>query len=168
MDRFLRGRPYYGLVKTWTADEEGLARMRQELELVFIVPGQFKPMSPVSNPPELNSHRRKHPRLRYVRSLRRSQCLTRYWPRSTGIAAVEDAARRLATLPRPGREAMGQGSLYRLVSQEQLLEIWMRHGAEIGFDELLKDELGGEELRALKEVFFQFLYRLEIGGRMRG
>lgn len=62
---------------------------------------------------------------------------------------------------------MGQGSLYRTLSEEQMLEIWMRQGVEIGFDALLGEELGREELRALRDVFFQLLYRAEFGGRIR-
>ena len=62
---------------------------------------------------------------------------------------------------------MGQNFLYLLVSEEQLLELWMRRGMETRFDELLGDELGGEELRGLKDVFFQSLYRSEFGGRIR-
>ena len=57
--------------------------------------------------------------------------------------------------------------LHRVVSDEQWLELCMRLGVEVGFDELVKDELGGEELQALKDVFFQFLYRLGLGTRMR-
>lgn len=61
---------------------------------------------------------------------------------------------------------MGDTSLYRILSDERMWEIWMRQGAEIGFDLLLKDELGGEELHALKDVFFQHLCRSEFGGRI--
>ena len=43
----------------------------------------------------------------------------------------------------------------------------MRQGVEIGFEALLGEELGREELRALRDVFFQLLYRPEFGGRMR-
>ena len=37
----------------------------------------------------------------------------------------------------------------------------------MGFDELLKDELGGDELRALKDIFFRLLYRSDLGDRVR-
>ena len=63
---------------------------------------------------------------------------------------------------------MRQNPLHRVISDEQWLELCMRLGVEVGFDELLNDELGGEELQALKDVFFQFLYRLGLGKRMRG
>ena len=62
---------------------------------------------------------------------------------------------------------MGQASIYRTLSEEQMLEIWMRQGVEIGFDALLGEELGGDELQALRDVFFQLLYRPEFGDRMR-
>ena len=57
--------------------------------------------------------------------------------------------------------------LHRVISDEQWRELCMRLGVEVGFDELLKEDLGGEELQALKDVFFQFLYRLDLGTRMR-
>lgn len=76
--------------------------------------------------------------------------------------------RCLATQPLPGREAIGRTSLYRVLSDEQLSEIQMRQGAEVGFDGLLEDMLGGEELLKLKDGFFQHLYRSEFGGRMHG
>ena len=62
---------------------------------------------------------------------------------------------------------MDEASLYRTLTEEQLLEIWMRQGVEIGFDALLGEELGREELRALKNVFFHLLYRPEFGDRIR-
>ena len=62
---------------------------------------------------------------------------------------------------------MGQASLYRVLSEEQMLEIWMRQGVELGFDALLGEELGRDELRALKDVIFQLLYRPEFGDRIR-
>ena len=43
----------------------------------------------------------------------------------------------------------------------------MRQGVEIGFDALLGEELGRDELRALRDVFFQLLYRPEFGDRIR-
>ena len=61
---------------------------------------------------------------------------------------------------------MEQNPLHRVVSDEQWRELCMRLGVELGFDELLKDDLEGEELQALKDVFFQFLYRLGLGQRM--
>ena len=61
---------------------------------------------------------------------------------------------------------MGKTFLYRVVSDEQLSELWIRNGVEIGFVELLKDQLGGEELRALEDVFFRLLYWTELGNRM--
>ena len=57
--------------------------------------------------------------------------------------------------------------LHRVVSDEQWLELCMRLGVEVGFDELVKDDLGGEERQALKDVLFRFLYRLDLGTRMR-
>ena len=63
---------------------------------------------------------------------------------------------------------MGQELLHRIVSDEQMLELCIRVAAEECFEELLKDELGGEELQALKRLFFHFLYRLKLGGRMPG
>lgn len=63
---------------------------------------------------------------------------------------------------------MGRTSLYRVLSDEQMLEVWMRQGAGMGFDALLQNELCGEELRALKDMFFQLLYPGEFGGRIRG
>ena len=86
----------------------------------------------------------------------------------TGIADIENAAQWLATQPGPGREAMGNTSVYRFLSDEQMLEVQARLGAEIGFEAILKDKLGAEELQALKDVFFQTLYRSEFGGRMPG
>ena len=62
---------------------------------------------------------------------------------------------------------MGRTSLYRVLSDERILEIWMRKGAERWFDELLEDELGSEELHALKNVFFHHLYRPDFGDRIR-
>ena len=62
---------------------------------------------------------------------------------------------------------MGQASLYRTLSEEQMLEICMRQGVEMGFDALLGEELGHDELRGLKDVFFRLLYRPEFGDRMR-
>lgn len=87
--------------------------------------------------------------------------------RDCGISAVEDSAKWLATQPRPRQEAMGPVSLYRILSEEQVLEIWMRNGVEIGFDALLGEKLDSEVLRALREVFFQLLYRLKFGDRIR-
>lgn len=62
---------------------------------------------------------------------------------------------------------MGTTFLHQVVSGEQLSELWIRNRVEKGFVELLKDELGGKELRALKDVFFNSLYRMEFGGRMQ-
>ena len=62
---------------------------------------------------------------------------------------------------------MDRASIYRTLSEEQMLEIWMRQGVEIGFEALLGEELGRDELRALRDVFFQLLYRPEVGDRMR-
>lgn len=86
----------------------------------------------------------------------------------SGIPAVEAAAEWVATQPLPGRETRGHNLLYRVVSDEQWLELCMRLGVEVGFDELVKDDLGGEERQALKDVLFRFLYRLALGTRMRG
>ena len=52
-----------------------------------------------------------------------------------------------------------------------MCECWRsgcEQGAEVGFEALLGDDLGGVELRALKDVFFQLLYPGEYGGRMLG
>ena len=62
---------------------------------------------------------------------------------------------------------MDEASLYRTLTKEQMLEIWMRKGVEIGFDTLLGKKLGREELRALRAVFFQLLYRADFGSRIR-
>lgn len=62
---------------------------------------------------------------------------------------------------------MRQKVFYRVLSDEQLLELWMRQGVEKRFDALLNDKLGREEMQALKDVFFQHLYPSEFGGRMR-
>ena len=62
---------------------------------------------------------------------------------------------------------MGHSLLYRAVSDEQMLEIWMRRGAETGFGALLQGELRAKELRGLKDVLFQHFSRLEFGGRIR-
>lgn len=80
---------------------------------------------------------------------------------------MENDAQSLATQPRPGRDASGQDFLSRILSDEQKLEIWLRQDIEMGFDELLKDGLGREELRALKDVFFRLIYRSDLGSRIQ-
>lgn len=80
---------------------------------------------------------------------------------------MENDAQRLANQPRPGRDASGQDFLSRILSDEQKLEIRLRQVIEMRFDELLKDELGGEELRALKDVFFRLIYRSDLGSRVQ-
>lgn len=80
---------------------------------------------------------------------------------------VENAAQWLATQPRPERDASGQDILSRILSDEQKLEIGLRQVIEMDFNELLKDELGGKELRALKDVFFRLMYRSDLGSRVQ-
>lgn len=80
---------------------------------------------------------------------------------------MENDAQRLATQPHPGRDASGQHFLSQILLDEQKLEIWLRHVIEMRFDELLKNELGGEELRALKDVFFRLIYRSDLGSRVQ-
>ena len=62
---------------------------------------------------------------------------------------------------------MENTSIYRFLSDEQMSEVRMRREAETGFEATLKDRLGAEELQALKDVFFQHLYRSKFGGRIR-
>ena len=58
--------------------------------------------------------------------------------------------------------------LYRVLSDEQMLELWIRQGVEERFERLLQYKVADEELRALKNLFFRFLYRTEFGERLRG
>ncbi|KAL8789536.1 MAG: hypothetical protein Q9195_006763 [Heterodermia aff. obscurata] len=66
-------------------------------------------------------------------------------------------------LPQPP----GRGSLYQVLSQEQLREIWIRNGTELLFEDTLKSLLPVPTIKALKHVMFEKLYRLEFGGRLR-
>lgn len=62
----------------------------------------------------------------------------------------------------PSRE-----SLYRVLSPEQLREIYLRHGIDLLFEKALEGLLPRATIKALKQVFFEKLYRLEFGGRVR-
>ena len=66
IDHFLTTQPDFGLTQALTFDEEGLKRARQEVGLVFDLPGQSKPISsarPLPKLPWLIPCRRKYPRL---------------------------------------------------------------------------------------------------------
>lgn len=63
-------------------------------------------------------------------------------------------------------QALRREPLYRVLSQEQLREIWIRNGIEILFEKALEDLLPLPKIKALKHVMFEKLYRLEFGGRL--
>ena len=88
-------------------------------------------------------------------------------PRHTGIAAVVQATEWLTAQPRPGREAFEGHFLHRVLSDEQILELELRIGVELGFEELVKAELTDAEIRGLNDVFFGLLYPLSVGRRIR-
>ena len=62
--------------------------------------------------------------------------------------------------------ALSGGSLYRVLSPEQLKEIYIRHGIELLFERTLESLLPLPKIQALKHVMFEKLYRLEFGGRL--
>lgn len=47
-----------------------------------------------------------------------------------------------------------------------MAELWIRHALEISFDKVLESSLTTSEIKALKEILFGNLYRLEFGGRV--
>ena len=63
--------------------------------------------------------------------------------------------------------ALRREILYRVLSQDQLREIWIRNGIESLFEEALEDLLPPPQIKNLKHVMFEKLYRLEFGGRLR-
>ena len=158
----------FGLVSALSSGIKGAIHIRQELELVFNKPGQSKLVSTVAKAAKAKSMPQEVSAT-VVRLIPWPSLLSdRVTMPCTGIADIENAAQRLAAQPNPGREAMGNTSLYRFLSDDQWLESRMRLGIERGFEAILKDRLGAEELQALKDVFFQLLYRSGFGGRMRG
>ena len=66
IDHFLITQPNFGLIQALTLDEEGAKRARQEVGLVFGLPGKSKLISsarPLTKLPWLISCRRKYPQL---------------------------------------------------------------------------------------------------------
>ena len=55
----------------------------------------------------------------------------------------------------------------RLLSDEQLQELWLRNEAEMVFDEVLGDSLAPADLQELKRAMFQNMYLLTFGIRER-
>ena len=55
----------------------------------------------------------------------------------------------------------------RLLSDEQLQELWLRNEAEMVFEEVLRDSLTPADLQELKRAMFQNMYLLTFGIRER-
>ena len=90
---------------------------------------------------------------------------------SPGIPALRETITFVLEQYESGKEhnlqALGREPLYRVLSQEQLKEIWIRNGVEILFEKALEGLLPLPKIKALKRVMFEKLYRLEFGGRLR-
>lgn len=81
----------------------------------------------------------------------------------TGAAAIEDAANFVATQYVPGADPI----LMRLLSADNLKELWLRNAVEGMFEDLLKDTTTPLELHGLKRALFQQNYRFNFAGRIR-
>ena len=84
-----------------------------------------------------------------------------------GIRAIEEVLQTLSTQPCPALEAFETHPVCNLLSDEQLRELWLRNCAETVFEEVLKGSLAPSDLRELKRVMFQSLYRPKFGARVR-
>ena len=84
-----------------------------------------------------------------------------------GIIAIEEFVQSLSAQSRPNVDASDAVLLSQFLSDEQLLELWLRNCAAMVFEEVLGDSLAPSDLQELKRVMFQEFYRLELGGRAR-
>ena len=62
-------------------------------------------------------------------------------------------------------QAPDEGSFYKFLTHEQMLELWVRHGVEILFEKMLRGRLTIIQIKALKQVMFRNLFKLEFGGQ---
>ena len=84
-----------------------------------------------------------------------------------GIRAIEEAVQSLSTQPRPTVDISEADPVCRLLSEEQLQELWLRNGAEMMFEEVLGGSLAPSDLQGLKRAMFQEFYLLTFGIRKR-
>ena len=84
-----------------------------------------------------------------------------------GIRAIEEVLQSLSAQSRPTVDLSEADPVCHLLSDEQLQELWLRNGAEMVFEEVLKASLAPSDLQELKRVMFQKLYRLTFGVRGR-
>ena len=84
-----------------------------------------------------------------------------------GIEAIEEVVQSLSTQPRPTVDLSEADPVCRLLSDEQLQELWLRNEAEIVFEEVLGDLLAPADLQELKRAMFERMYLRTFGIRER-
>ena len=84
-----------------------------------------------------------------------------------GIRAIEEVVQTLSAQPRPTVDASDAEFLRQFLSEEELLELWLRNYAAMVFEEVLGGSLAPSDLQELKRVMFQEMYRLSLGVRAR-
>ena len=72
-----------------------------------------------------------------------------------GIRAIEEVVQTLSAQPRPTVDASDAEFLRQFLSEEQLLELWLRNCAAMVFEEVLGGSLAPSDLQELKRSCFK-------------